>query len=136
MRKSNLFKIFVVMGLSLILVANLFNVVFADDDDLDLWDSPNEVEVTTPSNSTTDNTNNTQSNSSSINEENNVPLNTEGITTSLDNTNEKDENENNSNVNSLVYAGVEDTSVLFVVILIGAVVAGYSFKKVRDYNNI
>lgn len=58
---------------------------------------------------------------------------TGSATTTLDTDDEeKDEN----NVNSLAYTGIEDSNVLPVVIVIGAIVAGYSFKKIREYNNV
>ena len=61
-------------------------------------------------------------------------ISTGSATTTLS-TNE-DEDENKNEVNSLAYTGIEDNKVLPVVIVMGAIVAGYSLRKVREYNNI
>ena len=55
---------------------------------------------------------------------------TENTTTTINTTSNEEENE----VNNLAYTGIEDNSMLVVVILVGAIVAGYSLKKVREYN--
>ena len=144
MKKSSLLKSVVVIGLSLLLVANLASVVFADDATFG-WDDPTITnQATTNTSSTnTSNTNTLNTNTSSIDNTNSIATNsitttntssiiTENATTTLNTSTNESENE----VNSLAYTGVENNSVLVVVILIGAIVAGYSLKKVKEYNNI
>ena len=60
-------------------------------------------------------------------------LSTGSATTTL-NTNDDDDDNTENEVNSLAYTGIEDNKVLPVVIVIGAIVAGYSLRKVREYN--
>ena len=117
MKKTSLLKIVVVMGLSLLLVANLVSVVFADDVN---WDDP-----ITPSNTSTTKTPET-TNSITTNTSGNTSYSGSTITTLNTSTNDT-ENE----VNNLAYTGIENNSMLVVVILIGAIVAGYSFKKIK-----
>ena len=73
-----------------------------------------------------------QSETNSITTTNTSSIITENATTTLNTSTNESENE----VNSLAYTGVENNSILVVVILIGAIVAGYSLKKVKEYNNI
>lgn len=90
-------------------------------------DGTTATTTTTDSTSTSTDTSATDTSSSSS-------LSTGSATTTLD-TNEN-ENQNQNEVNSLAYTGVENTNVLAIVILIGAIVAGYSLRKLREYNNI
>ncbi len=155
MKKSSLLKTIVVIGLSLILVANLVSVVrAADDNSFSDWTNPTVTEnttTTTPTTTTTtDNTvsntvNNTTVTSNTTNSistdittntsssgTTNSTITTGNATTTLNTSTNNSENE----VNTLAYTGIENNSLLVVVILVGAIVAGYSFKKVREYNNI
>ena len=141
MKKSSLLKSVVVIALSILLVANLVSVVFADDDTFG-WDDPtitnssntNESNTIDNTNSITTNSITTTNTTNTINTFNttNTSISTENATTILNTSTNESENE----VNSLAYTGVENNSALVVVILIGAIVAGYSLKKIRDYNNI
>ena len=136
MKKSSLLKSVVVIALSILLVANLVSVVFADDDTFG-WDDPtitnsssNNVSNTNTSNT---NTSNTISNTNSITTNSittNTSITTENATTTLNTTTNESENE----VNSLAYTGIEDNSVLAVVIVLGVIVAAYSLKKIKEYN--
>ena len=145
MKKTSLLKIVVVMGLSLLLVANLVSVVFADHVN---WDDP-----TLPSNNSITNTADTNTANTSINTTptptpeptNSIITNT---TNTINTTNSSSvsgstittlntsTNDTENEVNNLAYTGIENNSMLVVVILIGAIVAGYSFKKIKEYNNI
>ena len=143
MKKTSLLKIVVVMGLSLLLVANLVSVVFADNVN---WDDP-----TLPSNNSITNTADTNTANTSINTTP-IPEPTNSITTNSTNTMNTTNsssvsgstittlntstNDTENEVNNLAYTGIENNSMLVVVILIGAIVAGYSFKKIKEYNNI
>lgn len=152
MNKTKLLKVVVVIGLSLLLVANLASVVFADDATYG-WDDP------TATSTQTNTTSNTTSNTATSNTYSNTASTTNSLTTNIttettgstSNTNTSNTsistgnatttlntstNETSKEVNSLAYTGVESNSVLVVVILIGAIVAGYSLKKVKEYNNI
>ncbi len=146
MKKTSLLKVVVVIGLSLLLVANLVSVVFADDSD---WIDP--VAPNTTNNTTNNTTSNTSTNSNTSNNStitnsittpepiNSITTNTSnntsysgGTTTTLNTSTNDTENE----VNNLAYTGIENNSMLVVVILIGVIAAGYSFKKIKEYNNI
>ena len=107
MKKSSILKVLVVVGLSMVLIANLVSVVSADDA-FSGWTNP----TTSTANTTS----------------------TGNVTTNLNTTNTK--STNNTSVNSLAYTGIENTSVLTVVMILGVIVAAYSFKKIKEYNNI
>jgi len=146
MKKTSLLKVVVVIGLSLLLVANLVSVVFADDLN---WDDPtttnsaaNTATNTAANTATGTNTSNTSTTTNSIS----TPETTNSITTNTSNnssfsgstttTLNTSTNDTENEVNNLAYTGIENNSMLLVVILIGAIVAGYSFKKIKEYNNI
>ena len=142
MKKTSLLKVVVVIGLSLLLVANLVSVVFADDSDWIDPVAPNTTNNTTSNTSTNSNTNNNSTITNSITTPepiNSITTNTSnntsysgGTTTTLNTSTNDTENE----VNNLAYTGIENNSMLVVVILIGVIVAAYSFKKIKEYNNI
>ena len=141
MKKSNLLKLIVVVGLSIVLAFSIASVVRADDNtDYSGWTDLDPVSTNSANNTSTDNNsaidNNTTANSldttnsyTTTNEYNST-ISTENATTTL---NTSTTNENNE-VNNLAYTGIEDNSLLIVVILVGAIVAGYSLKKVKEYN--
>ena len=140
MKKTSLLKVVVVIGLSLLLVANLVSVVLADDLN---WDDPITSNTATGTNTNTNtNTSNTSTTTNSISTPettNSITTNTSGntsysgsTTTTLNTSTNDTENE----VNNLAYTGIENNSMLVVVILIGVIAAGYSFKKIKEYNNI
>lgn len=163
MKKSGLLKVVLVIVLSLLMVANITSVVFAADD-FSGWDDPTAggssstgttgsttdgttatgtgttdgtttgTTTTGTTDGTTATTTTTDSSSTSTDTSSSSSLSTGSATTTLD-TNEN-ENQNQNEVNSLAYTGVENTNVLAIVILIGAIVAGYSLRKLREYNNI
>ena len=129
MNKSSVLKVLVVVGLSMVLIASLVSVVSADDAFSGWTNAAESGNNTAPAgnsivsgNSISTGNTNVASNS----------ISTGNVTTNL-NTNT---NTNNSSVNNLAYTGVENTSVLTVVMLLGVIVAVYSFKKIREYNNI
>ena len=148
MKKSSVLKVLVVIGLSMILIANLVSVVSADDA-FSGWTNPTTTtnnttqagNTTTAGNTVAGNTvaGNTISTGNAVTTGNtistgntaNTTISTGNVTTNLNTT-----NTNNTSVNSLAYTGVENTSVLAVVMVLGVIVAAYSFKKIREYNNI
>ena len=142
MKKSNLLKLIVVIGLSLVLAFSLVSVVKADDtSEFSGWTEADPVNTantasvanTTNTTNTTDITNTattTNITTDTTNEFNYSTITTENTTTTINTTSNEEENE----VNNLAYTGIEDNSMLVVVILVGAIVAGYSLKKVREYN--
>ena len=143
MKKSSLLKSVVVIGLSLLLVVNLASVVFADDATFG-WDDPtitNEAAANTSATNTSTNTTNTATTNTSTNTTTtNITTNTSNTSISTGNAittlNTTSTNESENEVNSLAYTGIENNSFLVVVILVGAMIAGYSLKKVKEYNNI
>ena len=145
MKKSNLLKLIVVIGLSLVLAFSLVSVVKADDtSEFSGWTEADPVNTANTTNTTSvDNTTNTVNTANTTNtvettnittdtanEFNYSTITTENTTTTINTTSNEEENE----VNNLAYTGIEDNSMLVVVILVGAIVAGYSLKKVREYN--
>ena len=156
MKKSGLLKVVLVIVLSLLLVANITSVVFAADDSTAVWDDPTASASGTDGTSgtadattgaTTDGTTATGTSSTdgttaatdsiststdTTDTSSSSSLSTGSATTTLD----SNENEEENEVNSLAYTGIENTNVLAVVIVIGAIVAGYSLRKLREYNNI
>ena len=148
MKKSSILKVLVVVGLSMVLIANLVSVVSADDA-FSGWTNPTPTGNTTPAANTTNTTpagntvttgntvtgGNTISTGNTTNTTNtNTTISTGNVTTNLNTTNTK--STNNTSVNSLAYTGIENTSVLTVVMILGVIVAAYSFKKIKEYNNI
>ena len=166
MKKSGLLKVVLVIVLSLLMVANITSVVFAADDFSGWDDptaggssstgttgsttdgttatgtgttdgtttgttTTGTTDGTTATTTTTDSTS-TSTDTSATDTSSSSSLSTGSATTTLD----TNENENQNEVNSLAYTGVENTNVLAIVILIGAIVAGYSLRKLREYNNI
>ena len=142
MKKSSLLKLIVVIGLSLLLTFSLISVVRADDNtDFGGWTDPDPVVSNTANTANTiesGNTTNTIDTTNSFTTTNtidtttdyNSTISTGNATTTINTSTSEDENE----VNNLAYTGIEDNNILIVVILVGAIVAGYSFKKVREYN--
>ena len=142
MKKSSLLKLIVVIGLSLLLAFRLVTVYAADDSSFPGWDDPTTTTSTTDNtvDNTTDNTpaNATPNTTDTIttdttnttNTDYNSTINTGNATTDLNTSTNDAENE----VENLAYTGIESNSIMTVVILVAAIVAGYSLKKVRDYN--
>ena len=156
MKKSFLLKGVLVFVLSLVLVANLASVVRADDFS-SVWDDPTTGTATgtdstggtstaddtttdgtsttgtvTTDGTTTGTTDSTATGTDTSTTDDTSSISTGSATTTLDTNDDESENE----VNSLAYTGIESNSVLPVVIIIGAIVAGYSLRKIREYNNI
>ena len=156
MKKSSLLKIIVVIGLSIVLAFNLVSVVRADDNDFSGWTDPDTNTTTQTNTADTANTTNTTDTSNTAGTTNttgttntvdtsssfttnvttdtssdyNSTISTGNATTTINSTTSDDENE----VNNLAYTGIENNSILVVVILVGAIIAGYSLKKVKEYN--
>lgn len=144
MKKSSLLKTIVVIGLSLLLIVNVVSVVSAADEDTFGWEVPTTTNTTNTTNTssntvdsvtsnTMDTTNSITTNTSTTTDISNTSISTENVTTTLNTSTNIEDNETNE-VNSLAYTGIENNSVLVVVILVGAIVAGYSLKKVKEYN--
>ena len=116
--------------ISLIFIVNIASYVYADDDDL--WQ---EAETT----QTDNNVVGTGTSSADVVEplnENSNTANASNYTTDL---NEDDDNwadTNNNTAETMPKTGIEDNSLVFVVIVISLIVAGYSYKKLSDYNNL
>ena len=155
MKKLENFKgIFVILLSAVMVIAlSINNVVRADEED-DLWGTNDSSDSTweTPSlentagdssnSATLENTVVNESNSSANNATNTSSNNSVVFNTSLNNatTNNATTNKSNSttsNANSLAKTGVEDSTGIFAMILVIAViVAAYSLKKVRDYKDM
>ena len=140
MKKVRLLKSFVVIGLSIILLINLATVVFgADSNTYSEWDAPTTLDSNSTNNASVIDTNSTTNSSISdwnVVGTNNTTANTTNVV-EVEPLNIYENAENtNSNVNSLAYTGVESNSILAVLLIGGVAVAIYSFKKVKEYNNL
>ena len=129
MNKSSVLKVLVVVGLSMVLIASLVSVVSADDAFSGWTNAAESGNNTAPAGNSIASGNSISTGNTNVASNS---ISTGNVTTNL-NTNT---NTNNSSVNNLAYTGVENTSVLTVVMLLGVIVAVYSFKKIREYNNI
>lgn len=164
MKKLSLSKVLLVSVLSVLLTANMVSVVFAADDFSGWGEDPTASTSTGTSatDSTTSTTDGTTTGTATTGTATTGTTSTTGTdatgttttgttsTTSTDTTTSSidgtrsatttldtdDEEKDENNVNSLAYTGIEDSNVLPVVIVIGAIVAGYSFRKIREYNNV
>lgn len=145
MKKTSLLKILVVAIVSVALVLSLGAVVFAEDEYAG-WDSNPDL-----LNNTVDNTvDNSASDMNNVLIDDNTSANEFDNTISTDNTfdnintsenegtatTDLNNSESNNDVNSLAYTGIEDNSVLAVAIVLGVLMAIYSFKKVKEYSNV
>ena len=130
MKKTNILKILIVSIVSIIFIVNIASYVYADNDDL--WEDADTAQ-------TDNNTTGTGTSSADVVdplEENNTTTNASSYTTNL---NEDDDNwaeTNNNTAETMPKTGIEDNSLVFVVIVISLIVAGYSYKKLSDYNNL
>ena len=147
MKKISLSKILLVIVLSMLLVINITSIAFAADDLSSTWDdsAATDPQAGQTSTSTEDSTAGTTSTTGTTTTDgttdgtvdtsgtdSNSSISTGSATTTLD-SNEEDEEEKNE-VNSLAYTGIEDNYILPIIIVIGAIVAGYSLRKLREYN--
>lgn len=156
MNKNGLLKSILGIIISVLLIASLTSVVFAADDLSDAWEDTGTSVPDTTTSQTTGSTDTTTTGIETSGTSTSGTSSTTGIettgtstTTSSDTTSSistgsatttlstnEDEDKSEDEVNSLAYTGIEDNYVLPGVIIIGAIVAGYSLKKLRDYNNI
>jgi predicted PurR-regulated permease PerM len=131
MERKNLLKSIVVMVLSLILIVAFANFALADDD-FD-WDQAavvgnNVVDNGTGNNVINNVVNNVVSNNTMNSQiSNNSNNSTNNTTTS---------NKNNVSSNSLAYTGSENTGIIVLIAVAGAIVTVYSFTKIKEYKNI
>ena len=140
MKKTNLLKGIVIAMLSVVLVANLATYVFADDN-LD-WDTLSGNTSGNAAGNTAGNTSgNTSGNGidftnpeSNTNTNSNNNTNSGSMSTYLNTNNNTNTNENKAN--TLAYTGLGNTNAFAVVIVLGAIVAVYSFKKAKEYNSL
>ena len=156
MKKLFLLKSLVIAILSIILMINLSTYVFAED--TEPWDlesetntsagtntsqnlSTNEnggLDFTESSNLTTEDNINTDTNISSNVESGNTQteINYNEIMEGIEEPEINNTTEENTATNKLANTGLEDTSMYGVVIVLGIIVAIYSFKKIKEYNNL
>lgn len=121
MKKSNLIKVVLVLGISLMVMLFTTNVM-----------AVNEVDLT----STIDNTSNdSNSNSNSNNSNSNSNRTNNTNTNRTNNTN----NTNNSSVynnTNLPKTGISDSIPVALLLVVFGVSSVYAYKKIRDYKNI
>lgn len=125
MKKSNLIKVVLVLGISLMVMLSTTNVMAAE---VDLTNTLNNS-----SSDNSSNTNNSNSNSNSSNSNSNRTNNTN--TNRTNNTN----NTNNSSVynnTNLPKTGISDSIPVALLLVVFGVSSVYAYKKIRDYKNI
>ena len=82
-------------------------------------------------------TENTTANNTSNNTANNISNNVVDNTFNVSNNTTSNNTTTTSNSNSLAKTGIEDSKgIVSVIIVISGIVAIYSFKKIREYNNM
>ena len=126
MKKSNLIKVVLVLGISLMVMLFTTNVMAANE--VDLTSTIDNTSDTSNSNSNSSNSNSNSSNSNS-NRTNNTNTNR------TNNTN----NTNNSSVynnTNLPKTGISDTIPVALLLVVFGVSSVYAYKKIRDYKNI
>ena len=149
MKNLKVLKSLFIIMLSVGLILTISKVTFAADDDADFFSdlqAQNLFEdngVNTNANNTNTNTsaNNTNTNTNTkTNTNTNNTLNlTTNTNTSLNNTANLTANTTNrsvSNTNTLAKTGISDFSGLALVVVVAAISAIYSYKKVSDYRKI
>ena len=142
MKKLELLKIMVVVGLSLIMVLSITNLVFAaDEDDFD-WDNAIVTNNSVDSNAIMNNIdmNNIDMNNIDINNLNSINnlsnINSSSLGTSTSNYNTSNTT-TTTNANKLANTGVSNfNGTIALVIVLGVIVAIYSYKKVNEYKNV
>ena len=145
MKKVNLVKGLIVSVLSIVLVVSFASIVLADNT-TDGWDEivvenntvgTNNINNTlTPATSNTNTTGTTTYNTTNTTNVTNTTTNLSTNNTTNNTSKNNTTNNTNKNVNSLAHTGIEDNSVLAVVIALGIIVSAYLFKKVKEYNNL
>ena len=127
MKKSNLIKVVLVLGISLMVMLFSTSVMAANEIDLS-----NTIDN---GSSSTSNTGNSNSNSNNSNSNSNRTNNTNTNTNRTNNTN----NTNNSSVynnTNLPKTGISDSIPVALLLVVFGVSSVYAYKKIRDYKNI
>lgn len=122
MKKSNLIKVVLVLGISLMVMLFTTNVMANEVDLTNTIDNPRS------SSNSNSNSNNSNSNSNRTN-------NTNTNTNRTNNTN----NTNNSSVynnTNLPKTGISDSIPVALLLVVFGVSSVYAYKKIRDYKNI
>ena len=120
MKKSNLIKVVLVLGISLMVMLFTTNVMAANEVDL-----TNTIDNPSSSSNSNSNSNNSNSNSNRTNNTN---------TNRTNNT-----NTNNSSIynnTSLPKTGITDSIPVAVLLVVFGVSSVYAYKKIKDYKNI
>ena len=123
MKKSNLIKVVLVLGISLMVMLFTTNVMAANEVDL-----TNTIDNPSSSSNSNSNSNNSNSNSNRTN-------NTNTNTNRTNNTN----NTNNSSIynnTNLPKTGISDSIPVALLLVVFGVSSVYAYKKIRDYKNI
>ena len=137
MKKLELLKIMVVVGLSLIMVLSITNLVFAaDEDDFD-WDNAIVTNNSVDSNAIMNNIDMNNIDINNLNSINNLSnINSSSLGTSTSNYNTSNTT-TTTNANKLANTGVSNfNGTIALVIVLGVIVAIYSYKKVNEYKNV
>lgn len=126
MKKSNLIKVVVILGISLMVMLFSTSVMAAEVDLTDTLSGNNTNSANANSNSANTNSNSANTNSNRTNNTN---------TNRTNNTN----NTNNSSIynnTNLPKTGISDSIPVALLLVVFGVSSVYAYKKIRDYKNI
>lgn len=126
MKKSNLIKVVVILGISLMVMLFSTSVMAAEVDLTDTLSGNNTNSANVNSNSANTNSNSANTNSNRTNNTN---------TNRTNNTN----NTNNSSIynnTNLPKTGISDSIPVALLLVVFGVSSVYAYKKIRDYKNI
>ena len=125
MKKSNLIKVVLVLGISLMVMLFTTNVMAA------------EVDLTnTLNNSSSDNSSNTNNSNSNSNSSNNNSNRTNNTNTNRTNNTNNTNNSSIYNNTNLPKTGISDSIPVALLLVVFGVSSVYAYKKIRDYKNI
>ena len=135
MKKSNLIKVVVILGISLMVMLFSTSVMAAEVDLTDTLSGNNTNSANANSNSANTNSNSANTNSNRTNNTNTNTNNTNTNTNRTNNTN----NTNNSSIynnTNLPKTGISDSIPVALLLVVFGVSSVYAYKKIRDYKNI
>lgn len=144
MKKSSLFKITIVLGLSLMVIMSLTNLVLATSDDEFDWNNAVVVNSTDDDTNTTNTADDNTTNTADDNTTNTTGTNSTNDTNSTNGTNISNSvannvsnNTSNTSTNDLADTGIGNTNMIIaLVVVVGLGVAIYSYKRIKEYNNV
>lgn len=124
--------------LSLMLIFSISSAVFADNEEDNLWGTPNIVENNTTSELDSNNSTGLSSENSLLTNEMNIEDESNNEYNNLyTTTNSTTLNSTTTNSNSLANTGIGDSNgIIALIIIVSIIIAIYSAKKFNEYKNL